>query len=195
MAFTVSLLEKASQPLDLNLTYAPLPSGLDIPLVPVLTGKYLGYGIEIQPAYETQGSGDGISGHHPYREPCISVALAPRHDDGWAIPPTFRQRSGDNLFGYWKEKYLREAKVQLLDLIPTEQNRILGLLDPARRPLRITEVAIEPRRIAITAEYADRPKVKFQGYSFCLRTDPVDLRKIIDDLAGIVDALPLKDHE
>jgi hypothetical protein len=185
MAFTRTLLGKLAEPLGLTITDLPPESG--IPSTPMLIGTYLGHEVRIKPTF-TQYSGDGFS--VTYRDPSVTVVVTPLCDRYWRFPVLAQHPWHTKIFSYWKSRYLREEKERLAALLPGAASTLRRLFDPERRPLRVTEASLAARSLSIVAEYVAPPKVRFEGRSFRIRTDPVDLRHILDDILVIADALP-----
>jgi len=191
MAFTRTLLAKFAEPLGLETKDLPSIPESGIPSAPMLVGTYFGHEVRIKPSCELYYSGEGFSGDYPTGNyPSVTVVVTPPSDRRWRFPVLAQHPWHTKIFSNWKNRYLREEKERLAALLPGAASTLTRLFDPERRPLRVTEASLAARSLSIVAEYVAPPKVRFEGRSFRIRTDPVDLRHILDDILVVADALP-----
>jgi hypothetical protein len=159
--------------------------------VPIARGTYRKFEITIQPAYVEQTYGEtGFSPSSPYHHQKTDILVKAPSDRHWLVPKEPAQPWYKETFAFWEKSIFKENRDRLAALLPPGANESLGLLSSKRRPLRVVNLDLSPRRLLITAEYVRPPKVRFRRLSFKMRTDPEDLHRMIDDIVAVAEALP-----
>jgi hypothetical protein len=194
MVFTSTLLERIAKPLGLARRELPAIIESSIPSVPMLIGMYRAHEIKIKPTYAESGAasieGTGFRDMYPYRDQLISVEVMACPHRHWLVPVQPERPWHKTTFLFWEESNLKEREERLTQVIPAMTGVLSGLFDPARLPLRIAALDCAPRCLTVSAKYVYPPKLRFQGHSLKMRTDPEDLCRIIDDLIAVADVLP-----
>jgi hypothetical protein len=111
----------------------------------------------------------------------FSISVAPRPGRRWVMSPAGTQPVLEDL------PSLRAKRDKLTRLCPGQQRRILALFAPERAPLRVVGAHVVSASISVDLQ---RPDDIPESTPSTSSADSDDLRRIIDDLVSIAEALP-----
>ena len=116
----------------------------------------------------------------------FSIAIVPRPGRRWTMPSTGTQPVREGLPAS-EQAYQCAKRDRLISTCPSQQKRIQDLFAPQRQPLRVVGAHVVSRSISVDLQGIGGSRDSMSSTS---SADCDDLRRIVDDLVSIAEALP-----
>jgi len=113
----------------------------------------------------------------------FSISIAPRPGSRWVMPSASIQPDLE----VSEQAYLSAKRDKLAMLCPTQESRLRDLFAPRREPLRVVAAHIVSGSISVDLQPAEGIR---KNASLTASVDSDDLRRIVEDLVSIAEALP-----